>query len=146
MERRLFIALLLAAAASPPAAADDFNARGGLAISGYDPVAYIAEGRARRGASAYHADWRGSRWLFVSSANRDAFLAEPDRYAPRYGGWCAYGMAHGYKAPIDPEAWTVVGDRLYLNYSKSVRRTWLGDVPGFLAKADAHWPAVSAAR
>lgn len=145
MERRTFIALLLSAA-SLPAAADEFNARGGLAIGGYDPVAYFTQGRARRGANMHYVDWKDARWLFLSAAHREAFLADPDRYAPRYGGWCAYGMAQGYKAPIDPEAWTIVEDRLYLNYSKSVRRTWLGDVPGFLAKADAHWPAVSAAR
>jgi hypothetical protein len=145
MERRLFLALLLGVAAAP-AAADTVNARGGLAIGGYDPVAYFAQGRARRGANMHYLDWNDARWLFVTAANRDAFAADPERYAPRYGGWCAYGMAQGYKAPIDPDAWSIVEGRLYLNSSNSVRRTWLGDVPGFLAKADAHWPAVSAAR
>ncbi len=145
MERRAFIALALAAAFAPPARADQFNARGGLAIGGYDPVAYFTQGRARRGANMHYLDWADSRWLFLSAAHRDAFAADPERYAPRYGGWCAYGMANGYKAPIDAEAWSIVDGRLYLNYSKSIRRTWLDDVPGFLAKADANWPTVSAA-
>ncbi len=144
MERRSFLALLLGLAAAP-AAADTVNARGGLAIGGYDPVAYFTQGRPRRGANMHYLDWNDARWLFVTAANRDAFAADPERYAPRYGGWCAYGMSQGYKAPIDAEAWSIVEGRLYLNYSNSIRRTWLGDVPGFIAKADAHWPAVSAA-
>jgi hypothetical protein len=148
MERRLFLALPILALlpAALPAAADTVNSRGGLAAGGYDAVAYFAEGRARRGAAVHFHDWQGARWLFVSSANRDAFAAAPDRYAPRYGGYCAYGMAHGYKAPVDPEAWTVEGGRLYLNYSRSVRRTWLEDVPGYVARAEANWPTVSAQR
>ncbi|CAN0116614.1 unnamed protein product [Phaeothamnion confervicola] len=145
MKRRLVLALLLAAAAFP-VRAEIVNARGGLAIEGYDPVAYFAEGRARRGAVAYFHDWRGARWLFVSGTNRDAFAADPARYAPRYGGYCAYGMAQGYKAPIVPEAWSIVDGRLYLNYSRSVQRTWLADVPGYIAKAEANWPGQSTAR
>lgn len=118
------------------------NERGGLAIDGYDPVAYFAEGRARHGAPAFAHDWRGARWLFASAANRDAFAAEPERYAPQYGGFCAYGMASGYKAPIDPDAWTLAGGKLYLNYSKAIRMLWSTDVKGYVAKADANWPTV----
>ncbi|MBI1243446.1 MAG: YHS domain protein [Alphaproteobacteria bacterium] len=132
--------------AAMPAAAEPINARGGLAIGGYDPVAYFREGRARRGAAAYSADWGGARWLFVSRANHAAFVAEPSRYVPRYGGYCAYGMANGYKASVDPEAWTIEDGVLYLNYSKSVRERWLAERAGFIARADANWPAVSGTR
>ena len=145
MDRRFVLAgLLLLPVAS--AAAEPVNSRGGLAIGGYDAVAYFGEGRARRGAVAHFADWQGARWLFVSRENRDAFLAAPARFAPRYGGYCAYGMAHGYKAPVDPEAWTIVGDRLYLNYSRSIRTQWLADRDAFIARAETNWPVVSATR
>ncbi|MBL8805433.1 MAG: YHS domain protein [Rhodospirillales bacterium] len=145
MHRRSVLAGLAILVATPACAAP-FNARGGLAIGGYDPVAYFSESRARRGSTAHYADWDGARWLFVSRANRDTFLAEPARYAPRFGGYCAYGMAHGYKAPIDPDAWTIVEGVLYLNYSKSVRTQWLADRDAFIARAAANWPTVSAER
>jgi hypothetical protein len=80
--------------------------------------------------------------LFTSAAHRDAFVAEPSKYAPQYGGFCAYGMAKGYKAVIDPAAFTVVREKLYLNYSESVRTRWLADIPSYIQKADANWPEV----
>ncbi len=142
MERRFFLLALLLVAT--PVRADVLNAPDGLAIGGYDAVAYFTQGRARRGIGAHAHDWQGVRWLFASDAHRAAFAAEPERYAPRYGGYCAYGMSQGYKAPVDPEAWTVSDGRLYLNYNRIVRRLWLTDVPGYLSKADANWPVVSA--
>ena len=120
------------------------NISGGFAIQGFDPVAYFTEGRPRRGAVTHAYEWQGARWLFVSEANRARFAAEPARYAPIYGGFCAYGVASGYKVAIDPNAWAIVDGRLYLNYSMSVQRSWQADVPGFIAKADAAWPGLSA--
>ena len=119
------------------------NKAGGFAIQGFDAVAYFAEGRPRRGAVAHVYEWQGARWLFVSEANRALFAAAPERYAPMYGGFCAYGVANGYKVAIDPNAWAIVDGRLYLNYSMSVQRSWQADVPGFIAKADAAWPGLS---
>ena len=151
--RNLIGAVVLASAAGgavwhfrPKMAAGPVNATGGLAIQGYDPVAYFTDGRPRHGAAAHAFDWHGARWLFVSARHRDMFAADPERYAPRYGGFCAYGMAGGYKAPVDPEAFSIVEDRLYLNYSDSIRRDWMADIPGFVAKADAAWPRVAALR
>jgi len=118
------------------------NATDGLAIQGFDPVAYFADGRPRRGVAAHFVDWQGARWLFASPANRDAFAADPERYAPAYGGFCAYGVASGYKVAIDPDAWAIVEGKLYLNYSKSVQRSWQTDIKGYIAKADGRWPAL----
>ena len=115
---------------------------GEVAILGYDPVAYFTDGRAVEGKPAFEQRWNGAVWRFASAANRDAFAKDPERYAPRYGGYCAYGVAQGYAVKIDPQAWSVVGGKLYLNYSKGVQATWSKDVPGYIAQADAKWPAV----
>jgi YHS domain-containing protein len=114
----------------------------GLALKGYDPVAYFADGKPVRGKPEFTASHEGATYRFASAASRDAFLAAPGRYAPQYGGYCAYGMASGYKAPIEPDAWTVVDGKLYLNYNQSVRSRWASDVPGYVRKADANWPTV----
>jgi hypothetical protein len=82
-------------------------------------------------------------WRFASAANRDAFVADPARYAPQYGGFCAYGTAGGYKADIDPQAFSIVSDKLYLNYDKGIQAKWQSDVPGYIRKADEKWPQVS---
>jgi YHS domain-containing protein len=114
----------------------------GLALKGYDPVAYFSEKKPVPGKSEFTAQHEGASYRFASAANRDAFAAAPAKYAPQYGGYCAFGMAAGYKAPIEPEAWTVVDGRLYLNYSRSVRSQWSSDVPGYVRKADSNWPSI----
>lgn len=114
----------------------------GLALKGYDPVAYFAEGRPVPGKPEFSARHEDATYRFASAASRDAFLAAPAKYAPQYGGYCAFGMASGYKAPIEPEAWTIVDGKLYLNYNPSVRSRWSADIPGFIRKADANWPSV----
>lgn len=114
----------------------------GLALKGYDPVAYFSEKKPVPGKPEFTARHEGATYRFASAANRDAFAAAPAKYAPQYGGYCAFGMASGYKAPIEPDAWTVVDGKLYLNYDQSVRGRWSSDIPGFLRKADANWPTV----
>jgi YHS domain-containing protein len=114
----------------------------GLALKGYDPVAYFTENKPARGKAEFTARHEGATYRFTSAANRDAFAAAPAKYSPQYGGYCAFGMASGYKAPIEPDAWTVVDGKLYLNYNQSVRRQWSGDIPGFIRKADANWPSI----
>jgi YHS domain-containing protein len=122
--------------------AGEFFERNNLAIDGYDPVAYFTEQKPVKGSAQFRSDFLGSTFQFVSTAHRDAFLADPSKYAPQYGGYCAYGTAKGYKAAIDPAAFTIVGDKLYLNYSETVRSRWLSDIPGYIQKADANWPEV----
>ncbi|MBT6119182.1 MAG: YHS domain-containing protein [Rhodospirillaceae bacterium] len=116
----------------------------GNAIEGYDPVAYHIQGKPVEGSGDFTHDWGGATWRFASAENRDLFAADPEKYAPAYGGYCAYGVAQGYKVDIDPQAWSVVDGTLYLNYSKGVQQTWEEDIPGYLAQADAEWPALSA--
>lgn len=112
----------------------------GAAIRGYDPVAYFTEGKPVEGSRTFTHRWRGATWRFASAQNRDAFAAAPDKYAPQYGGYCAYGVANGYTVSTVPEAWSVVDGRLYLNYSLDVRADWLKDVPGHIRRANGNWP------
>lgn len=116
--------------------------RGGHAIGGYDPVAYHKENRPVKGDETLALEWRGATWLFASASNRAAFEAEPEKFAPRYGGYCAYAVANGYTAKTDPDAFSLVDGKLYLNYSRRVRRMWDRDVPGNISAADGNWPGL----
>jgi YHS domain-containing protein len=116
----------------------------GTAIEGYDPVAYFTEGRPVEGKSEFSHDWMDATWYFASAENRDLFAADPDKYAPQYGGYCAWAVAQGYTAKIDPAAWKIVDVRLYLNYSKDVQAQWAQDIPGNITKGDANWPKIRA--
>lgn len=121
-------------------AAEKVFVEDGYAIGGWDPVAYFTEGRPVEGKPEFALEHEGATWLFSSAANRDRFAADPQRYAPQYGGFCAYGVSQGYKVSIEPELWTIVDGKLYLNYSPSVQRTWEEDIPGYIAEADERWP------
>ncbi len=113
---------------------------GSVAIEGTDPVAYFTEKKAVEGSSEYSHPWKGAQWRFKNAANRDAFAAAPEKYAPQFGGYCAWAVSQGYTAGIDPEAWTVHKGKLYLNYSKGVQADWAKDIPGNIAKAENNWP------
>lgn len=142
LRRQLFAAALLAAL--PGAAFAKVNAEQGVAIRGYDAVAYHAEGRPVRGSASFTHAWNGATWRFANAANRDRFAADPTRFAPAYGGFCAWAAAEGYTAPIDPNAWRIVDGKLYLNYDRAIQRRWEGDIPGNIRRADANWPRLSA--
>src|SRR5262245_28023930 len=92
----------------------------GTALKGYDAVAYFKESKPVKGKSEYRHDWMGAKWYFASAANRDEFAKDPEKYAPQFGGYCAWAVGHGYTANIDPEAWKIMDGKLYLNYSKDV--------------------------
>jgi hypothetical protein len=115
-----------------------------VAIDGYDPVAYFVDGAPREGSKQFTFDWSGASWRFASAAHRDLFAADPAKYAPQYGGYCAWAVGHGSTAGIDPEAWTIRDGKLYLNYDLEIRYKWLGDVPGWIAKGDENWPKLLA--
>ena len=119
------------------------RSRSGLGIGGYDPVAYFVESKPVKGRAEFESTWEGTKYLFTTAANRDRFAQNPAAYLPQYGGFCAYAVSRGYTADIDPEAWAVVDGRLFLNYSKRVRRLWQEDIPGNIKKADANWPALA---
>ena len=140
----LIVAVVLALASWAPAArAGEFFEKDGVALGGYDPVAYITESKAVAGSPDITFEHKGSTFRFASASNRDAFAADPAKYAPQYGGFCAFGTAGGYKAKIDPAAFTVVDGKLYLNYNAAIQKKWREDIPGFVAKADKNWPEVS---
>ena len=144
----LFTVLLLQAVTAltaPPAVAKEPVYTGvfsSLAVSGYDPVAYFVEGRPVEGRKAFEFEWNGATWRFANAENRAAFAADPEKFAPQYGGYCAWAVSQGTTASTDPEAWRIVDGKLYLNYSKSVQSTWVRDIPGNIAKADKNWPGV----
>jgi len=114
----------------------------GVAVGGYDPVAYFTQNKPVKGSADITTEYMGATWHFASADNRDAFVADPKRYAPQYGGYCAYAVSSGYTAKGDPQAWSVVDGKLYLNYSKGIRSRWEQDIPGHISKADGNWPAV----
>jgi YHS domain-containing protein len=112
------------------------------AIQGYDPVAYFKESKPVKGKTELSYTWKQAIWLFTSQQNLDDFKANPEKFAPQFGGYCAYGMAEGHKAPTSPDAWTVLDDKLYLNYNKNVQVLWNKDRSGNIEKALKNWPTV----
>jgi YHS domain-containing protein len=115
---------------------------GHAAIHGYDPVAYFTDGKPVEGLPAFAFEWMGAKWLFATAAHRDAFKGAPEKYAPKYGGYCAYAVSQGHVADVDPSAWSIVDGKLYLNYNADVQKKWKADVPGYIVKADKNWPDV----
>lgn len=131
-------ALAIGGQGKPPTAnaGDD-----GLALKGYDPVAYFVSGRAEPGREDLAARHDGLTWRFATRANRERFLADPGRYAPSYGGWCAYGVAaKGQLFDVDPvEGWTVHDGRLFLNYDARTNREFRRDIERYIRQGDERW-------
>ena len=123
-------------------AAEEVNIADGHAVHGYDVVAYFVDGRPTEGKDAFAAEHEGATYRFASAENRDRFIADPGKYAPQYGGYCAYGTAQGRKFDGDPHAWRIVDSKLYLNLNPKVQKIWLEDVPGFVRGADHNWPII----
>lgn len=140
---RAFLVSMLLSCASPAWAVDEVFATDEGALRGHDPVAYHVEGKPVKGVAEFSHDWNGATWRFASAANRDAFAADPERYAPAYGGYCAFGTSRGYKVSTQPEAFAIVDGRLYLNYSTAVQATWNQDRPGYIEKADEVWQTLA---
>ncbi len=111
----------------------------GVAINGYDTVAYFTNGKPVKGSDAFTQDWNGAKWKFASKAHLDLFKASPEKYAPQYGGYCAYGVSRGYLVSVEPEQFTVVDGKLYLNYDSSVQKKWTKDIVGYNKAADAQF-------
>ena len=119
-------------------------AEDGVAILGSDPVAYFTEGEYTPGTEEFTHEWEGATWQFASAENRDLFAANPEEYAPQYGGFCAYAVSQGNTASIEPTAWKIVDGKLYLNYNDKIQERWAKDIPGHIAQADENWPGVLA--
>lgn len=119
-----------------------FSSASNIAISGFDPVAYFTKQMAVEGNASYSNNYKGAIWQFSNQENLDKFVAMPTKYAPQYGGYCAYAVSLGSTASTDPEAWTIVDGKLYLNNTIGVREIWRNDIPGNIKKADKNWPGV----
>ncbi|MEM9386252.1 MAG: YHS domain-containing (seleno)protein [Pseudomonadota bacterium] len=124
---------------SATAAAGDYHAPGGVALEGFDAVAYFTEGRAVRGKASHEVTWDGVSWRFSSAEHQDAFLAAPDRYAPQYGGYCALGIAVGKRRRGDPQVFAVVDGRLYINFNRRIHQRWEQRSRGFIRRANQQW-------
>ena len=143
MNRRTLIAALSASVALPAFAMEPENyIVNGYALSGYDAVAYFTLSDAVVGNDAHQSEYNGATYRFSSAEHKTMFDANPEKYAPKYGGYCAYAVSRGYTASADPEAWTVHEGRLYVNFSKSVRAIWTTRRAKNIEAADANWPAV----
>ena len=114
----------------------------GRAIKGYDPVAYFLERKPVKGSEDFAYEWKGALWLFSSAENRDRFISDPDRWAPQYGGYCAWGVAKDRAVGIDPKIFRIFDDKLYLNLNMKVHKDWLGKHGAYIARANEKWPGV----
>lgn len=115
---------------------------GELALKGYDVVAYFSAGAPAKGDARFVHRWNEATWQFASAKNRALFARSPEKYAPQFGGYCAWAVSRGYTADFDPEAFRIVEGKLYLIYSTAVERRWEQDIPGNIARAQTNWPAV----
>jgi YHS domain-containing protein len=115
------------------------NTENGVAIQGYDPVAYFESSEATKGKKEITATFQEISYYFSTENNKAIFLKNPTQYIPQFGGYCAYGMSEGYEAPIKPEAFTIVDNKLYLNYNLKVKETWLKDKKNRIQKANSNW-------
>ncbi|MEQ8691038.1 MAG: YHS domain-containing (seleno)protein [Pseudomonadales bacterium] len=147
MTRTLTLWLILTSATTFSAnlwAADEINTTffGNLAIEGYDPVAYFKENKAVAGSKAHEFVWKDAKWRFSSAENLSLFKADPQKYAPQYGGYCAYAVAQNDTAGIDPDQFTIVDGKLYLNYNAKIQASWLEQRDTYIEAADRNWPDV----
>ncbi len=143
-----FIILLLIAFCTASAYSQKdgiFNGKDG-AINGYDPVAYFKDNRPVKGKPELTYRWNDADWHFSTVENLQEFKSAPEKYAPQYGGYCAYGTSQGYKAPTEPDAFTIVGGKLYLNYNMRVKENWIKDKEALIEKADINWPKINNAK
>jgi YHS domain-containing protein len=112
-----------------------------LAVGGYDSVAYFKQGKPVLGSAQFTMEWKGATWRFASKEDLEAFRANPIAYAPQFGGYCAWAVAHGYTASGDPLVWKLVDGKLYLNYDRDVQSQWEKDIPRYIADGNKNWPS-----
>ena len=144
MKKKLFvvISLVLISLIHANAQRSPIYISSGSAVGGYDVVAYFTEGNPVKGNPKLVYHWQGADWYFSNAANLKLFESNPGKYAPQFGGYCAYGVSQGHKATIDPQAWTIVGDKLYLNYDLDVKKKWLKDTVRYIKVANKNWPEI----
>jgi len=134
--------LVIMASLSPAFSQQEVYSKSEAAIQGYDPVAYFRDQKPVKGGKQFTYAWKGATWKFSSARNMNDFKSNPEAFAPQYGGYCAYGVAEGHKAPTSPDAWTIVDGKLYLNYDKGVKALWNKDQNRFIKMANENWETV----
>ena len=112
------------------------------AVSGYDTVAYFTQSKAVKGLKKFNYEYQGEDWYFSNNQHLALFKQDPEKYAPQYGGYCAFAGAKNDTASSDPEQWTIENGKLYLNYNADIKQQWLADKANFIIKADQNWPHV----
>ncbi|HEY5894224.1 MAG TPA: YHS domain-containing (seleno)protein [Chthoniobacterales bacterium] len=142
--KNIFLALLAFVAFSAVASAKThLNVdRHGVGIKGYDPVAYFTDSKAVKGSPQFQSSFNGATYQFTSADHKATFEANPSKFEPQFGGFCAWAVSQGYTASIDPNAFQIVNGRLLLQYSLNVRKDFSKDAQGNLKKADANWPGI----
>ena len=142
-----FLLMITSISAQDVSRKKNFNLNNGVAISGYDPVAYFKLYKAVKGKKEFVVNQQGVTYYFNSSENKEAFLNKPSQYEPEYGGWCAYAMgATGEKVEVDPETFKIANGKLYLFYHTWVNNTltkWNKDESNLKAKADKNWMGIA---
>lgn len=137
------VSMVLAAPAANAAKEIYTSTFSNKALSGYDTVAYFTQGKPVKGTDNFKTEYKGSEWLFSSQANLDAFKANPEKYAPQYGGYCAYAVGkYNDLVSADPEAWKIVNGKLYLNYNKDIQAEWAANQSEYITKGNANWPGL----
>lgn len=114
----------------------------GLAVHGYDVVAYFTKGQPMVGRAKHSTVYKDATYRFASNGHLDAFKSDPEKYLPQYGGYCAYGVAVGAKFDGDPQLWRIADGKLYLNLNEDIQKTWQKNIPGYTKKADRNWTKI----
>ena len=134
--------LLLAFGARTQAADPVNKTASGLAVRGYDIVGYFADGKPVKGKKVFQVQWNGAVWHFSNAEQRDQFEVNPEKYAPEFGGYCAWAVSQNSIVDADPHVWSIVDGKLYLNYNKEVQKTWKRNMEQFIVDGDRNWPEV----
>lgn len=136
----LLLTLILAAPKVTAVEAVNTSFLSNTAIRGYDAVAYFVDGAAYKGSKEFEYEWNGAKWLFVSEENMSKFKLAPESYAPQFGGYCSYAVGLGDTATADPLQFSIVDDKLYLNYSSKTKVLWEDDRDKFIENGHKNWP------
>jgi hypothetical protein len=140
MKRELIIAIAFIGMVSTATAQKSaIFAPDGIALNGYDAVAFFTQSKAVKGSTDYQYKWSNANWLFSSKADLESFKSSPEKYAPQYGGYCAYGTAQGHKAPTQADTWTIVDNKLYFNYNRKVKELWSQNRGALIDSANKKW-------
>lgn len=139
MKKNLILLLVLITFSTQAQKTNTYFSTKNGAVDGYDVVAYFTDQKPVKGSETHQYKWQGATWKFASIEHLNLFKSNPEKYAPVYGGYCAYGVSKGYKVKIEPEAWAIVNNKLYLNYDLSVREIWQKDKEGYIKEADKNW-------